>query len=346
MTGPNSKRICMFEKFSFCKNNDCQYFHPSEICDETCDIRKCLKKHTHTQTCMFFTMFGKCKHGQNCKFRHEDLQQNENVIKDSKIDEIKKEYDLKLHEKEKHFSSLIADVKAENMKLREFCHRQTIINNDLCTDFEAVKKELKICIDYLMANDDPDVAPQTWYSFSRDARTVYVTRQDDDEDAELNEETQMITEDSTESKDLNVQDQKYTNEIDMEEEQNSPEDKNNIVQNNCAKTSKYQPKNDFHNLNYLTSETENIINKITKGKMTDKKVYECKQHIKNFRTKMYLKFKKNKESDKKVIKSFDKMCQKIESTKVRPLITFKKTATNELNEFLGICKKEILKCKK
>ena len=267
----------------------------------------------------------------------------EDVIKDSKIDQIKKEYDMKLHEKEKHFSSLIADVKAENTKLREFCHRQTIINNDLCTDFEAVKKELKICIDYLMANDDPDVAPQTWYSFSRDARTC--TKCDDDE-AEINEEIQMITEDSTESKDLNVQDQKDANEIGMEVEQNSPEDQNNIGQNNCAKTSKYQPKNDFHNLNYLTSETENIINKITKGKMTDRKVYECKQHIKNFRTKMYLRFKKNKDSDKKVINSFEKMCKKIESTKVRPLITFKKHATNELNEFLEICKKEILKCKK
>ena len=114
----------MFEKFSFCNNNECQYFHPSEICDETCDIRKCLKKHTHTQTCIFFTMFGKCKHGQNCKFRHEaSQQQNEDVIKDSKIDEIKKEYDLKLHEKEKHFSSLIADVtfkKTATNELNEF----------------------------------------------------------------------------------------------------------------------------------------------------------------------------------------------------------------------------------
>ena len=61
---------------------------------------------------------------------------------------------------------------------------------------------------------------------------------------------------------------------------------------------------------------------------------------------MYLKFKKNKESDKKVINSFDKMCKKIESTPVRPLIIFRKTAINELNEFLEKCKKEILKCKK
>ena len=44
--------------------------------------------------------------------------------------------------------------------------------------------------------------------------------------------------------------------------------------------------------------------------------------------------------------SFDKMCKKIESTPVRPLIIFRKTATNELNEFLEKCKKEILKCKK
>ena len=61
---------------------------------------------------------------------------------------------------------------------------------------------------------------------------------------------------------------------------------------------------------------------------------------------MNLKFKKNKESDKTIINSFDKMCRKIESTKVRPLTIFKKTATNELKDFLEICKKELLNCKK
>ena len=66
---------------------------------------------------------------------------------------------------------------------------------------------------------------------------------------------------------------------------------------------------------------------ITKGSMTDKKVNECKRHI-------------------RIINSFDKMCKKIESTKVRPLTIFKKTATNELKDFLEICKKELLNCKK
>ena len=60
-------------------------------------------------TCMFFTMFGKCKHGQNCNFRHEDLQQNEDVIKDSKMDQIKKEYDMKLHEKETRKALFFSD---------------------------------------------------------------------------------------------------------------------------------------------------------------------------------------------------------------------------------------------
>ena len=125
-----------------------------------------------------------------------------------------------------------------------------------------------------------------------------------------------------------------------------PEDKDNIVQNNGAKASKNQPKKDFHNLNYLANEIENIKNIMIKGKMTDKKVYDCKKHIRNFRTKMNLKFKKNKESNKKVMNSFDKMCNKIESTTVRPLTIFRKTAINELQEFLEICNKELLKCKK
>ena len=52
-----------------------------------------------------------------------------------------------------------------------------------------------------------------------------------------NEETKMITEDSTESKDPNIE-QKDMNDIEMEEERNSAEDQNNIGQNKCAKTSK------------------------------------------------------------------------------------------------------------
>merc|ERR1712079_836868 len=74
-----------------------------------------------------------------------------------------------------------------------------------------------------------------------------------------------------------------------------------------------------------------------KGKMTDKKVYDCKQHIRNLGTKMNLKFMKNKASDKKIMN--DKMCKKIESTSVRPLISFRKTAINELNDFLEKCNK-------
>ena len=336
MTGPNM-RICMFEKFNFCKKKDCQYFHPSEICDETCDIKKCLKKHIQTQMCMFYTMFEKCKHGQNCKFRHDIPQLNENTINDSKMDEIKKEYDLKLLEKEKQFSSQIAEVKADNMRLRKFCHHLEIMKNDLKDSFEAVKKELVICLDYLASNDDPDFEPQSWHSFHRDAQIASNVTSHDDGVVEENEETKMITEDSTESKDMN--------DIEMEEEKNSAEDQNNIGQK-CAKTSKNQPKNDFHNLNYLTNEIESIKNMVTKGSMTDKKVNECKRHIRNFNTKMNLKFKKNKESDKTIINSFDKMCKKIESTKVRPLTIFKKTATNELKDFLEICKKELLNCKK
>ena len=130
----------MFEKFNFCKKKDCKYFHPSEICDETCDIKKCLKKHIQTQMCMFYTMFEKCKHGQNCKFRHDIPQQNGHTINDSKIDEIKKEYDLKLLEKEKQFSSQIAEVKADNMKLRKFWQSNWVNSLGQFSNFHSVQQ--------------------------------------------------------------------------------------------------------------------------------------------------------------------------------------------------------------
>ena len=67
-------KICYFHKFNFCKKKDCKYFHPSEVCDEKCDIKTCLKRHPHTSQCMFHTMFKSCKNKDSCKFLHETPQ--------------------------------------------------------------------------------------------------------------------------------------------------------------------------------------------------------------------------------------------------------------------------------
>ena len=80
------------------------------------------------------------------------------------------------------------------------------------------------------------------------------------------------------------------------------------------KTLRHQPKNDFHNLNYLTNEVKDIQNVITKGNMTQKKFAECKQQIKTLKGKVNLRFNKNKDSDKTILKDFENVCKKLETT--------------------------------
>ena len=116
MSGQNM-RICVFEKFNFCKKRDCKYFHPSEVCDENCDIKKCLKKHPQTQLCMFYTMFDRCKHDKNCKFRHQAPLQHAQI---STIEDMKREYEHKLNAMEMRFqSSQIALIKNECQHLKK-----------------------------------------------------------------------------------------------------------------------------------------------------------------------------------------------------------------------------------
>ena len=74
------KKICYFHKFNFCKKGrDCKYFHHSEVCEEKCDIKVCLKRHLQTSHCMFFTMYGKCKNDKSCKFLHETSEPGQDV---------------------------------------------------------------------------------------------------------------------------------------------------------------------------------------------------------------------------------------------------------------------------
>ena len=139
MSGQNM-RICVFEKFNFCKKKDCKYFHPSEVCDDNCDIKTCLKKHPQTQLCMYYTMFEKCKHDKNCKFRHQAPQQHQDILS-STINDMRSEYELKLNEMEIKFNSQIAVIQFEYQHLKRVCENQEQVINDLKNHAEPMLLE-------------------------------------------------------------------------------------------------------------------------------------------------------------------------------------------------------------
>ena len=125
------RKICYFHKFNFCKKKDCKYFHPSEVCDEKCDIKTCLKRHPHTSQCMFHTMFGKCRNKDSCKFLHGTPQ----PVEDSQKEEINtlRRKIQELEEDNKNIASKHAKI-TDNLKERIISLEATVkdlINNEM-----------------------------------------------------------------------------------------------------------------------------------------------------------------------------------------------------------------------
>ena len=125
------KKICYFHKFNFCKKKDCKYFHPSEVCDEKCNIRTCLKRHLQTSICMFHTMFQKCRNNNSCKFLHETPQ----PVEDSQKEEINtlRRKIQELEEDNKNIASKHAKI-TDNLKERIISLEATVkdlINNEM-----------------------------------------------------------------------------------------------------------------------------------------------------------------------------------------------------------------------
>ena len=137
------KKICYFHKFNFCKKKDCKYFHPSEVCEEKCDIRTCLKRHLQTSQCMFHTMYQNCRNKDSCKFLHETPQ----PVDDSSKEEIKtlRRKIQKLEEGNKNIESKHAII-TDNLKERIIeleasvkdliSNMATLISNEMITQHE------------------------------------------------------------------------------------------------------------------------------------------------------------------------------------------------------------------
>ena len=75
---PGQDRICIFEKFSTCKNGDsCNFKHPTLVCDDqkNCDITLCNKR--HPQVCLHDTIFKNCMNDGICRYHHQNNDSNE-----------------------------------------------------------------------------------------------------------------------------------------------------------------------------------------------------------------------------------------------------------------------------
>ena len=104
-------RICVYEKFGFCRNGaGCKFTHPTLVCDdEKCNIKDCTKR--HPQACRFFTSYSHCKFGDTCKFLHK--RKPVDTISNEEYKTLKEKYDILMrnhNEMKENYSKLQSRV--------------------------------------------------------------------------------------------------------------------------------------------------------------------------------------------------------------------------------------------
>ena len=105
------ERICVYEKFGFCRNGaGCKFTHPTLVCDdEKCNIKDCTKR--HPQACRFFTSYSHCKFGDTCKFLHK--RKPVDTISNEEYKTLKEKYDILMrnhNEMKENYSKLQSRV--------------------------------------------------------------------------------------------------------------------------------------------------------------------------------------------------------------------------------------------
>ena len=94
---PRQNKICIFEKFSTCKNGDnCNFQHPTLVCDDqkNCDITLCNKR--HPQVCLYDTIFKYCMNDGTCRYHHQNNDSDE--FDDNKYRDLEEKYNSLLED--------------------------------------------------------------------------------------------------------------------------------------------------------------------------------------------------------------------------------------------------------
>ena len=128
----NRKRqvICIFEKFSTCKNGDnCNYLHPTLVCDDqkNCDITLCNKR--HPQVCLHDTIFKNCMNDGICRYHHKNNDASNDAIEE-KYKDLEDKYEALLA----NYQRMVKRIESlENDKIQSSRSRSIIDSKRICT---------------------------------------------------------------------------------------------------------------------------------------------------------------------------------------------------------------------
>ena len=147
-----AREICLFDKFSFCKNGDnCRRHHLKEVClIRGCDYRKCDKRHPNP--CKTFMMKGFCRFGTACKYSHriskETEEQNKKI---ESLEEVTKKLSKQVAEQNDEIKALRRELL--ETESRELKRLQKQIDSLVKSNEEKEKAIMTVDEEHLMEQE-------------------------------------------------------------------------------------------------------------------------------------------------------------------------------------------------
>ena len=147
-----AREICLFDKFSFCKNGDnCRRLHLKEVClIRGCDYRKCEKRHPNP--CKTFMLKGFCRFGTACKYSHriskETEEQNKKI---ESLEEVTKKLSKQVAEQNDEIKALKRELL--ETESRELERLQKQIDSLVKSNDEKEKAIMTVDEEHLMEQE-------------------------------------------------------------------------------------------------------------------------------------------------------------------------------------------------
>ena len=157
--GSASENVCHYNNVGFCKyGNTCKRKHYEELCESKyCKEGNCKKR--HPRDCFFYQVYGRCKFGEFCRFRHalpdniEKIVQLEKKLLDmeSKLNQQSVFINILRDELDKSFDVLeiSRNTESDETKTKELEGKVNILEVDnliVANAFDDVEKATRLLI--------------------------------------------------------------------------------------------------------------------------------------------------------------------------------------------------------
>ena len=156
------QNVCRYFKFGFCKfAMQCRLMHINQICENpSCDIKACNLR--HPRICNYYRDYRRCKFGQWCYFKHENILDNiqsdnlNTIERINAIENLLKEKDViaeKIQECDRQLKS-IEEIMKRFDTFEELINKKDKVIDNLLERVESLEKKISTSKSQLVKESD------------------------------------------------------------------------------------------------------------------------------------------------------------------------------------------------